>query len=260
MFYVLSKIFDIFLSPLSWAIVLSLFGLRRTRVRKRSSRWPILCASFLLYAFSIEPVANALVASLETPDTKTARDEVTYDAVVLLGGVVDDRATWTHHEPAYNDNVERLLATYDLLRNGHAKVAVISGGAPDAKRAEVVEARVLAKQLVDWGIPKERVVVEDKARNTRENAVEVQRVARRFGWSKIVVVTSAMHMPRALDCFRAVSLDVDAFPVDYRSFDARRFPVNWLPRATFLAESEVAIREMAGRAIYRVQGYGRSVE
>jgi uncharacterized SAM-binding protein YcdF (DUF218 family) len=257
-FYVLSKLLDIFLSPLTWAILLCLYGLRRTRVRRRAARWPVLSGLLVLYVFSIEPVANALVASLETPDTTTVRDGAIYDAVVLLGGIVDDRATWSHRQPAYNDNIERLLTTYDFVRTGRAKVAVISGGAVDASRADVVEARVLGKQLVDWGIASDRVIVEDQARNTRENAVEVGKLARRFGWSRILVVTSAMHMPRALDCFRAVSLDVDAMPVDYRSFDPHRYATTWLPRATFLAESAAAVREIAGRAIYRLQGYGRS--
>jgi uncharacterized SAM-binding protein YcdF (DUF218 family) len=257
-FYSLSKILDILLSPLTWAILLCLFVTRRSKRPWRGPRkWPALAAALVLYVFSIEPVANALAASLETPDRATARTGVTYDAVVLLGGVVDDRATSTHRQPAYNDNVERLLVTYDLLRSGRARLAVISGGAVDDSRADVVEARVLARQLTDWGIPEERVVIEDKARNTRENAVEVASIARARGWTRMVVVTSAMHMPRALDCFRAVNLEVDALPVDYRSHDTRRFASSWLPRATSLAESAGAIRELAGRVIYRVRGYGR---
>jgi uncharacterized SAM-binding protein YcdF (DUF218 family) len=257
-FYFFSKILDILLSPLSWAMLLCLYAARKPRRRRRRGRaWAPLAAVLVLYVFSIEPVANALTASLETPDTKTARDDVTYDAVALLGGVVDDRATFTHGQPSYNDNIERLLATYDLLRTGRAKFTVVSGGAVDASRAETVEARVLGKQLVDWGIAPERVIIEDQAKNTRENAVYIAKIARERGWRSVVVVTSAMHMPRALDCFRAVSLPVDALPVDYNSYDARRFAAGWLPRSVFLEESAAAIREIAGRVIYRIRGYGR---
>jgi uncharacterized SAM-binding protein YcdF (DUF218 family) len=258
-FYFFSKILDVLLSPLAWAILLCLYAARRRRHARgrRARRWPALTAALVLYVFSIEPVANALTASLETPDTNTARDGVTYDAVALLGGVVDDRATFTHRQPSYNENIERLLVTFDLLRTGRAKVAVVSGGPVDGSRAEVVEAHVLGKQLVDWGIAPDRIVIEDQARNTRENAVYVAKIAREHGWSAIVVVTSAFHVPRALDCFRAVSLRVDALPVDYKSYDVRRFSSSWLPRAAFLGDSTRAIREIAGRAIYRAQGYGR---
>jgi uncharacterized SAM-binding protein YcdF (DUF218 family) len=258
-FYVLSKILDILLSPLSWALLFCLYALRRKRhpLGRRARRWPALAAALVLYVFSIEPVANGLTASLETPDATRVRADVTYDAVALLGGVVDDRATFSHGQRAYNDNVERLLVTYDLLRSGRARFAVISGGAVDATRAEIVEARVLGEQLVDWGIAPERVIVEDQAKNTRENAVYIAKIARERNWREILMVTSAMHVPRALDCFRAVSLRVDVMPVDYRSYDARRFASSWLPRATFLAQSAAAIREITGRVIYRARGYGR---
>jgi uncharacterized SAM-binding protein YcdF (DUF218 family) len=258
-FYFLSKVLDVLLSPLTWALLLCAYAARKPRraKQKRAQRWAAVLAALVLYVFSIEPVANALTTSLETPDTKTAKDDVVYDAVALLGGVVDDRATLTHHQPSYNENIERLLVTYDLLRTGRARVAVISGGAVDASRSEVVEARVLAKQLVDWGIAPERIIVEDQAKNTRENAVYIAKIVRERGFGKVVVVTSARHMPRALDCFRAVSLEVDALPVDYGSYDPRRFSPSFLPRAFFLGESAGAIRELFGRAVYRVTGYGR---
>jgi uncharacterized SAM-binding protein YcdF (DUF218 family) len=148
-----------------------------------------------------------------------------------------------------------LLVTFDLLREGRADYAVISGGNAGAP-ADTVEARVLAKQLTDWGIAPERVVIEDTARNTRENAVEIARIVRLRGWTKVLMITSAWHMPRSLDCFRAVKLDVDTLPVDYRSYDSHAFPSHWLPRANFLDQSSAAIRELAGRVIYRIQGYG----
>jgi uncharacterized SAM-binding protein YcdF (DUF218 family) len=256
-FYVLSKILDILLSPLAWAIALCLYAIPRKK-RRRGQKWAALAGALVLYVFSIEPVANALTASLEKPSgkEKLAKKDVVYDAIVLLGGVLDDRSTATHGVPAYNDNIERLLVTFDALRTGRAKMAVISGGPVDASRSDTIEARVLAKQLVDWGIAEDRIVVEDQAKNTRENAVLVAGIARTRGWTSLLMVTSAMHVPRALDCFRAVQLDVDVLPVDYRSWDSKRFSSSWLPRPSFLAESTAVIREAFGRLVYRVQGYG----
>ena len=256
MFYVLSKILDVLLSPLAWAMALCLYSVPRKKPRK-GQRWTALAAVVVLYVFSIEPVANALARALEAPPAKTAKDDVVYDAVVLLGGVVDDRATTTYGPPEYNDNVERLLVTYDLLREGRAKVAIISGGAVDSTRMDAVEANVLGKQLALWGIAEDRIILEDKAKNTRENAVFTAEIARARGLARLVVVTSAMHMPRALDCFRAVDLPVDALPVDYRSYDSHRFASSWLPRPGFLAQSNAVLREIFGRYIYRVQGYGK---
>ncbi len=255
MFYALSKVLDILLSPLAWALLLCLYAVPRKKPR-RGQRWAALAAAGILYVFSIEPVANALARALETPTTRTVKVDVTYDAIVLLGGLVDDRATATFGATQYNEDVERLLVTFDWLRAGRAKTVIISSGAYDASRAEVVEARVLARQLVDWGIAEDRILVEDQARNTHENAVFTAKLAKERGLSRLLVVTSAMHMPRALDCFRAVHVDVDALPVDYRSFDTGRFSASWLPRAGFLAQSSSVLREVFGRYVYRVQGYG----
>ena len=256
MFYVLSKILDILLSPLAWAMILCLYAVPRKKPR-RGQRWAALAAFGVLYVFSIEPTANALARALETPSTATAKPDVTYDAIVLLGGLIDDRATATFGSTQYNEDVERLLVTFEWLRTGRAKSVIISSGAYDSSRAEVVEARVLAKELEGWGIASDRIVVEDQARNTRENAVYSAKIARDRGLSRLLVVTSAMHMPRALDCFRAVGLEVDALPVDYRSFDTGRFSASWLPRPGYLAQSSSVLREVFGRYVYRLQGYGK---
>ena len=73
------------------------------------------------------------------------------------------------------------------------------------------------------------------------------------GWRSLLLVTSAAHLPRALDCFRKVGLTPDALPVDYRAGGARAG--GWLPRASALSKSTDVLRELAGRVVYRVAGY-----
>jgi uncharacterized SAM-binding protein YcdF (DUF218 family) len=187
---------------------------------------------------------------------RTARPEVTYDVVVLLGGVVDDRVQATSGQRAFNDNNERLLETFDLLRDGTARYAILSGGSATANPMRVTEAGALAAQLVAWGIVPDRLVIEDQARNTYENAVFSSAIVRARGWRSVLIVTSAFHMPRAYGCFRAVRLDVDTFPVDFRSY-ASPFSGEWMPRVHYLEGSSIAIREWSGRAIYRARGYSR---
>lgn len=258
MFFFLSKILDIALSPLAWAIGLCFVGLlaHRKKNPRRLARLAPIGAAVLLYVFSIEPVSNALWGRLETPLRKSMRTDVTYDAVILLGGIYEDRATETFGQTSYNENIERLLVTFDLLRTGKAKRAILSGGPSDAAGLGVAEANVLAKQLEDWGIARDRLIIEDHSRNTRENAVQTARMAREHGWQTLLMVTSAFHMPRAIECFNAVGLEVDTLPVDYRSFDGSRYSSGLLPRAGSLNQSTAAIREMVGRIVYRVQGYG----
>lgn len=77
------------------------------------------------------------------------------------------------------------------------------------------EAEFLASQLVEWGVPREQMI-EDQALNTRQNALFTQAIVEQQGLSSLLVVTSAFHLPRAMGCFRAVGLQVDGLPVDYR--------------------------------------------
>jgi uncharacterized SAM-binding protein YcdF (DUF218 family) len=254
-FYFLSKILDVLLTPLTWSLALVALGTfgPGSALRRRGL---VAAGLGVLLFFSLEPVSNALLRSLEDPPLRTYRPDATYDVVILLGGVVDDRVEASWGQRAFNDNNERLLETYDLLRKTSARNAIASGGPVSSSRSEVVEARALADQLIAWGIEPERVIVEDHARNTYENAVDSAAIVRAHEWKSVLLVTSAFHMPRAYGCFREVGLDVDTLPVDFRSYKSP-YSGELVPRAEHLAHSTTAMREWFGRAIYRLRGYSR---
>jgi uncharacterized SAM-binding protein YcdF (DUF218 family) len=252
-FFVLSKILDVLLSPLAWAILLVGAGLLLRERRPRASRGCLGGALAVLYLFSIEPVALGLWSSLEADPPKSAPREEPYDVVVLLGGLVEEGPTELHGLAMYNENVERLLVTRELLADGRAKKVLLSGGAASGR--SVIEARILADELARMGIARDRMVLEEISRNTRENAVEAKRIADREGWQSMVVVTSAFHMRRALGCFRKVGLSPDTLPVDFRTYRFELLRASFLPRTGALNTSAVAIRELFGRVVYRLQGY-----
>ena len=104
----------------------------------------------------------------------------------------------------------------------------------------------------------DRLIAEPLAVNTRDNAVYAAEIARARGFGRVLVVTSAFHVPRSEACFRAVGLAVDVLPVDYRASRTVTFgTASHLPRAHQLARSSGALRELLGRGIYRVVGFGR---
>lgn len=260
MFFILSKLLDVFLSPLSWSLVLLAAAVpwRRRAVRSWKRRRLIGALGLgILVLSSCMPVSQLLAWRLEHATTSTYRGDITYDAVVLLGGVVDEEVTEKSGQPSYNDNIERLVMTHKLLQDGKAKVAIISSAPLDPKRPEIGEATVLARQLEAWGIAKDRIIIEDRARNTRENATYSQEIARAQGYERVLILTSAFHMVRAAECFAAVGMPVDTLAVDYRAHEHTGPIGEWLPRASSLHVTSNMLREMAGRWIYRVQGYGK---
>jgi uncharacterized SAM-binding protein YcdF (DUF218 family) len=253
-FLALSKVLDWLLAPLSWALLL-LLAAALLRRRPRLS-WALAgLGAATLVLFSIGPVANGLVRLAERGAPSTYRPEVVYDAVVVLGGMVDDAASRASGATELDGRVDRLLRAYELARAGRARAVLVSAGVVAPVPGDVPEADRLAAKLVEWGIPAGQVVVEASSRNTRENAIESSRIAAAHGWRSLLLVTSAAHVARALGCFRAVGLEPDVLPVDFRAGDGRG--EGWLPRAGALERSTEALRELAGRAVYRTMGYTR---
>lgn len=261
MFYVLSKLLDVFLSPLTWGLlgVAAALPWRRPRRPSRWRRRRAIGALGLatLLVFAMPAVSNALLYRLEHAAPSTYRPDVTYDAVVLLGGMTDERVSADTGQPSYNDNVERLVMTHRLLAEGKARFAIASGAAVDPSLDEWSEARMLARQLVAWGIDPSRVIVEDRARNTHENAVYSRRIAVERGFREVLVVTSAFHMRRSAECFEAVGMKVDTLAVDFRAHASPLRLEAMLPRSGALAESTMTLRETFGLYVYRFQGYAR---
>jgi uncharacterized SAM-binding protein YcdF (DUF218 family) len=99
-------------------------------------------------------------------------------------------------------------------------------------------------------------VLETESRNTRENAINAARIVGERGWRTGLIVTSAVHMPRAVATFRRAGLDflpavtdIRAVPPFYHS------PLDLLPDAEALAASTLAIKEWLGLIVYRYRSW-----
>lgn len=75
------------------------------------------------------------------------------------------------------------------------------------------EATVAEKVLLELSVPPQQIFTDTEARNTTENAVNVAALCREQQWQKIVLVTSAFHMPRSVLNFADKGLDIVPFPV-----------------------------------------------
>lgn len=250
-FFALSKLFDLLLAPMTWTLLLLLSAVLWRR--RRAAPWLASAAALVLYGFSIEPVANRLTRFAEAAAQRTFRPGAVYDAAIVLGGGIDPAASALTGETELGPAGDRIVMGYDLLRSGHARYLLLSAGGPDpSERVEADWGAALYRRL---GISDDRVVLERVSRNTRENAEESARIVRARGWKSLLLVTSAMHAPRALASFRAAGLSPDLLPVDVRG---NQKAGSWLPRATALDRSTEALRELAGRLIYRAAGYAGS--
>jgi uncharacterized SAM-binding protein YcdF (DUF218 family) len=106
------------------------------------------------------------------------------------------------------------------------------------------------------GVPLSALIPETKSRNTHENAVNTAAIFKAHGWRTGLLVTSGVHMRRALAAFRKVGLavvpaapDLSTGPPQVNSL------LDLLPDAQALAQTTLAIREMVGLCVYRLCGW-----
>lgn len=251
MFLTAAKLLDLVFAPLTWALLAA--GLAAWRADTRPGRGFALFALFALWVPATPAVAERVARATEAGVVATIRDSVVYDVVIVPAGMLDETTSRLTGQPAYNGAVDRIIVAHDLWRTGRARRVLVSGGTFDP--AVRSEADLVADQLVAWGMPREAIVVEPAALDTWENAVKTAAIVTGAGWGSCVIVTSAAHMPRTDATHRRAGLTCDLVPVDRQRADAIGV-ARWLPRAWALSMTTSAVRELAGRAVYRAVGRG----
>lgn len=245
---------ETFFHPLSWSVLLlaaAILGWKRLRV----SRWLCAAAVLPLLVFSSAVGSGVLLRSLEGQYPDVAVEALPRaQAIVVLGGSVH-APTSQHHNSGLINPSDRILQVLRLYRAGKAPIVLCSGGGE-----ETPESPVMGRLLQEWGVPAEAILLEDQSLTTRENALSSYSVLSTRGIRHILLVTSAIHMPRAAAVFRKAGFEVTPAPADFRTGwtqDAGFFA--WLhgclPEASDLQWSDKALKEWVALLVYRLRGW-----
>jgi len=257
MFLFLSKIIPVFVFPLGLSLLL--LGIA-SAVRRRAALTRTLCfaAFLLLLLFSTGAVSQLLLRSLESryrrlPIASAPQAE----AIVVLGGGTSSPPVAPGEAPGLNGYSNRLLYAARLFRAGKAPIILFSGGTvPLIESWRLIsEAEAASQLLQEWAVPRQAILVEDRSRNTRENALFSRQILQSRGVSRILLVTSATHMPRASAVFQKLGFQVIPVPVDLQTGDNHALLPRILPDAESLAESDLALKEWLGLLVYRLRGW-----
>jgi uncharacterized SAM-binding protein YcdF (DUF218 family) len=162
-----------------------------------------------------------------------------------------------HHLTGLIDPSDRLLVAFRLYRAGKAPLVFCTGGRnPLGGKGRTPESLWMARLLEEWNVPSTAIQIEGGSINTHENAILSFRMLAPHGIRKILLVTSAMHMPRAAGAFRKAGFEIIAVPADFHSGWGDGYLMEkWLPRAKNLVDSDAALYEWLGIAIYRLRGW-----
>lgn len=106
------------------------------------------------------------------------------------------------------------------------------------------------------GVPRTDIIIESTSRNTRENAIKTTELLRTVNVNKILLVTSAFHMPRAAAAFRHEGLEVIPSPSEYLiAIDSNPSILDWLPSLGNMVKAQAVVHEMVGMKMYKLRGW-----
>jgi len=262
MFVILSKFIPLFFYPLGFTCVLLVLALILRR-KQRVSLILGIGALVILWLSSTSLVANHLARTLEW-QYLPAGEIPKADVIVVLGGGTDARV-YPRTEVEVNGAGDRVYYAAKLYRERKADHILLSGGeitwldtVPSTPAGE------MADILEGLGIPKEILWIEGQSQNTYENAVFSKQILDKKGIRRILLVTSAMHMPRAVGLFKKLGVEVIPLPVDF-SVTRAEFSLSrqdWLgkilgclPSSGNLSLTTNALKEYLGMFVYRLRGW-----
>jgi uncharacterized SAM-binding protein YcdF (DUF218 family) len=249
MFFVLSKLLGVFAFPSNLAILIGILGLLLLPTRfARAGRWLAFVSLLVLAILGLSPVGNMLMIPLENrfPPWDAARGAP--DGIIILGGVID--ASSPGNQIMLNESAERLTVVPDLARRYPNARILFSGGSGALMDDGSSEAGAAARLLESLGISRDRIILEDRSRNTLENAIFSKPIVHPKRGERWLLVTSAFHMPRAIGVFRKADFPVEPYPVDWRTRGAEDMMRPFAVMSDGLQRSDTAVHEWVGLVVY----------
>lgn len=224
---------------------------RELLIPSRRARWALRLAFAcwaLLWISATPAFSGALLLSLEpsvpSPEAVVPAALRSQTALVVLGSgvgpAIEGIPPRERLDSAARARIQGAARWYQLTQPA---AVIVTGIGPDGEPRASAEA--MADALAHSGVPRDRILLEPRATNTRENALYSVELGRARGITRFVVVTSALHLRRALGDFRRAGVEPEGAPVDYIGSTFRR-AVDLVPSAGSLARTEQCLHEFLG--------------
>ncbi len=256
MFFPLSKVIFFLITPSNLLIFLSIAGvllLAATRLRRTGATLALTSTIGLLLA-GMAPLSELALLPLEQRFPPYEADAPAPTGIILLGGAIEAGLSEARDQMIVNDAGERPVYFADLARRFPQARLVFSGGSGFIGGG-VSEADIVSRHADAIGVPRSRMILENRSRNTRENAAFTANLVHPKPGERWLIVTSAWHMPRAVGCFRQAGFTVEAYPVDYRTKGWGDVTHVHGFASDGLLQLDLAAKEWIGLVVYRLAGY-----
>ena len=240
------KILPLLFSPLIIIIGLIIFSLI-TNSKKIG-----LLGIFILLFCSIPIVSDKLIAYLESDYKLNQVSEVQdADAIVVLSGMVKVIKNKNNLDYEWGESVDRIFAGIELFKENKSQTLILTRGKLPWS-VGIPEGEYLREVAIKFGVPEKNILLTENVENTDQEAKAIKKLFS-INSPKVILVTSAFHMPRALTVFEAAGINIVAFPVDFQSSESKITFMSFIPSSSALSGTSFFVREMIGRVYYNLK-------
>lgn len=249
-----------FLQPLPLGLVLLLLGYLGVAAGLGKCKILGVLGFTIIMSAGMPIVGRGLMENLEsqyTSDRVVSTPKA--DMILVLSGAIDMPVA-PRKEFELTHAGDRLLYAFRLFQAGKAKSIMLTGGSKYQNGETSSEADYSMHLLLEMGVPRAALILEDESRDTFQNIVMAQKLIAEQGAAKVLLVTSAAHMPRAMAVAKKSGLanlvELLAAPTDFR---VAQIPGGFLqglvPSAPGLNLTTLALHEYFGWVFYKWKGY-----
>lgn len=258
--FFLSKLIPLFVYPAGLASLLLIVALIFWK-RRKFSGWMVILALAVIFICGNRWVSMGIVRSLEQQYLPQETYEQADVAVILGGGT--DPFQYPRSIAEVNGAGDRVIYGVKLYKDGVVDKLIVTGGTVEWQGTfSTTPAHDMSTLLQLMGVPAEDIIEEGDSLNTYEDAQFSTKIINEQGWKKVILVTSALHMPRSVQLFKDAGLEVVPAPVDYIITDQEwadllsptfeNIAINIMPTSACLKSTTSSMKEYIGMAVNRI--------
>lgn len=248
MFFIASKIFSFLLKPIIWIFIflISLLVFKKKRLKI------IYITLFTFYILTNSFIVDGLSKIWEISPTPIVDLKKNYKYGIVLGGYSSFNNATQHID--FNASGDRLISAIELYKLEKIEKIILSGGNGNLIQNSMKESEWSKEILLNMGVEGKDIILENKSRNSMENAQNTIRIIGKDISGKSLLITSANHMRRAIFCFNKNNCTIDQYPTDCTNPDIKlSFNYLFIPNINALEKWESLLHECIGYIVYLIK-------
>jgi uncharacterized SAM-binding protein YcdF (DUF218 family) len=256
MYFYLSKTLDFFIHPINILGILSVLTFVLFVLNKKFARFIGVIMLGAWIGVGYVPIPTFILTYLENSVPRPSDLDISnFDCIIILGGGTGSGLIpLLRDEATLGSAAERVTKAVELSRKYKNLKILFSGFSGALFHNGLSESEVASRFFDEQGVKKSALLFDNQSRNTHENAIFAKKIMDEHDLKKPLLITSALHMPRAASTFLAVfgMGRITFYPVDYNTSGE----VQWLSYSwkSGIGRWNSALRELLGIFVYTITG------